>query len=77
MTIDRLTEVVRKERRTTTDNPYFAAFLGFEDQQELTERMAHTLIERVEIDPERNINIRFKFRDEYEALTAYLEEDEP
>ena len=39
--------------------------------------MAHTLIERVEIDSERNMDIRFKYRDEYEALTAYLEEDEP
>ena len=75
--IDRLTEVMREKSRTTTENPYFTAFLGFEDQQELTEGMAHTLIERVEIDSERNIAIRFKFRDEYEALTAYLEEDEP
>ena len=75
--IDRLTEAMREKSRTTTENPYFTAFPGFEDQQELTEGMAHTLIERVEIDFERNIDIRFKFRDEYEALTAYLEEDEP
>ena len=75
--IDRLTEVMREKRRTTTENPYFTAFLGFENQQELTEEMAHALIERVEIDSERNMDIRFKFRDEYEALTAYLEEDEP
>ena len=35
--------------------------------------MAAALIERIEIDADRHIDIRFKYRDEYLALTSWIE----
>ena len=35
--------------------------------------MAHTLIERVEVDAENNVSITLRYRDEYRALLQLLE----
>lgn len=58
----------------TQENAFLTDFQVFQGQTALDSEMAHALIDRIEIDADRNANISFRYRDEYLALAAYLEE---
>ena len=63
----------RQEKQLTPENSYLTSFQSFQGQQTLSCEMAHALLDRVSIDAQRHIEIRFRYRDEYEALLCYLE----
>lgn len=58
--------------KQVTGNPYLRQFSRFSGTAELTEEMAHALIERVEIDSENHIQITLRYRDEYLRLRELL-----
>lgn len=70
---------VEKRRQTilqqTADNPWLTTFGQFQGETELTEEMAHALIERVEIDSDKHFSIVLRYRDEYRTLALILEGD--
>lgn len=55
------------------ENPFLAAFGSFRGADVLTKEMAQALIERVYVDGGSNIEIVFRYRDEYKELCTYLE----
>ena len=57
----------------TSSNPWLQRFTQFAGETELTEEMAHALIQRIEVDKEENITIQLKYRDEYAELAALLD----
>ena len=57
----------------TSSNPWLQSFTQFAGETELTEEMAHALIQRIEVDKEENITIQLKYRDEYAELAALLD----
>jgi len=61
------------ESEHTSDNRFLTAFGKFKGEDTLTKEMAQTLIERVYVDGNNNIEIIFRYRDEYKALCTYLE----
>lgn len=63
----------QQEKRLTPENSYLTSFQSFQGQETLSREMAHALLDRVSIDAQRHIEIRFRYRDEYEALLSYLE----
>lgn len=66
----------RKDRqRQTTKNPWLTACGQYRQETELTEGMAHALIQRVEVDAENRVSIILRYRDEYETLLRLLRED--
>jgi len=65
---DRTTAVLQ-----TPENPFLRAFQAFRDNDTLDSEMAHALIERIYIDADHRMDIRFRFRDEYRALLEYIE----
>ena len=56
----------------TAANPWLQSFTRFAGETELTEGMAHALIQRIEVDKDENITIHLKYRDEYAELAALL-----
>lgn len=66
----------RSERKKTGDNPWVVTCERYEGETELTEEMAHALIERVEIDADNHVSIALRFRDEYHALAHLLARNE-
>lgn len=62
----------KAEQRQTTENPWLIACSQHRDETELTEEMAHALIERVEVNAEKHVNITLRYRDEYHALLQLL-----
>lgn len=69
-TAERLLNDFRKE---TTENGWIAAFQRFRDETELTESMAHALVERVDVDAENRLTVTLRYRDEFMALVRSLE----
>ena len=69
-TAERLLNDFRKE---TTENGWIAAFQKFRDETELTESMAHALVERVDVDAENRLTVTLRYRDEFMALVRSLE----
>lgn len=65
----------QNERKKTTDNPWLAACEQYASELELTEEMAHALIERIEIDADSHVSVTLRFRDEYRALIGLLVEN--
>ncbi len=63
----------KESRRQTTENPWLTACGQYRQETELTEAMAHALIERVEIDARNRVSITLRYRDEYRALLRLLE----
>jgi site-specific DNA recombinase len=61
------------ERRQTVENPWLTTCGQFRADTELTEDMAHALIDRVEVDADNRISISLRYRDEYRALLQLLE----
>lgn len=70
--IEALTRQQAAEAAHTPENPFFAAFGSFRDADTLTREMAQTLIQRVYVDGDSNIEIVFRYQDEYKELCTYL-----
>lgn len=58
----------------TTKNPWLTSFGQFRSESELTEAMAHALIQRIEVDGANHVSITLRYRDEYRALLQILED---
>lgn len=71
--IEALTRQQAAEAAHTPENPFLAAFGSFRDADILTREMAQALIQRVYVDGDSNIEIVFRYRDEYKELCTYLE----
>lgn len=63
------------ERKKTAENPWLIVCEKYADELALTEEMAHTLIERIEIDADSHVSVTLRFRDEYRTLIALLAEN--
>lgn len=63
------------EENLTNRNRWVKKFKEFESGTEITEAMVTELLERVEIFPDRRIQIRFKFAEEYRSVIQYIERD--
>lgn len=61
-----------EQERRTVNNPWLKAFSGFQEEKELTDELAHALIERVEVHSDNRLEIKLKYRDEYEELARLL-----
>jgi hypothetical protein len=66
-------EKARHSEQSTPINKWLAAFSRFMDIEELTIEMTQALVERVEISDYNKVSIIFKFRDEYAAISEYVE----
>ncbi len=64
------------EQRKTEENTWIVACAKYEREMELTEEMAHALIERVEVDADHRVSVTLRFRDEYHTLIHLLEKNE-
>mgnify|MGYP002529692417 CR=1 FL=1 len=71
--IETLTHQQAAEAAHTPENPFLAAFGSFRNADTLTREMAQALIQRVYVDGDSNIEIVFRYRDEYKELCTYLE----
>lgn len=71
--IEALTRQQAEESEHTPENRFLTAFGSFKGEDTLTKEMAQSLIERVYVDGSSNIEIIFRYRDEYRALCTYLE----
>ena len=71
--IETLTRQQTAEAAHTPENPIFTAFGSFRDADTLTREMAQALIQRIYVDGDSNIEIVFRYRDEYKELCTYLE----
>ena len=71
--IEALTRRQAAEAAHTPENPFLTAFGNFRGADVLTKEMAQALIERVYVDGDSNIEIVFRYRDEYKELCTYLE----
>ena len=58
---------------STPVNKWLVAFSKFMDEQELTTPMAQALVERIEVSDHDKVTVKFKFRDEYLAVSEYAE----
>lgn len=61
------------ELKKTTENPWLVTCEHYARELELTEEMAHALIERIEIDADDRVSVALRFRDEYRTLICLLE----
>lgn len=64
-----------REQQRTERNPWLTAFSRFQNENGLTEEMAHALIERVEVDASNHIAITLRYQDEYRTLLQFLENE--
>lgn len=71
--IEALSRQQAEESEHTPENRFLTAFGKFKGEDTLTKEMAQALIERVYVDGNSNIEIIFRYRDEYKALCTYLE----
>ncbi len=71
--IEALTRQQAEESEHTPENRFLTAFGSFKGEDTLTKEMAQALIEHVYVDGSSNIEIVFRYRDEYRALCTYLE----
>ncbi|MDD4496007.1 MAG: recombinase family protein [Eubacteriales bacterium] len=75
MKMQALVQKMEYAREFTEDNRYIAVFSQFQGQNVLTDEMAHALIERVEIGTNNEVNIEFRYHDEYSLLSEHLDEE--
>ncbi len=74
--IDAAESQKQANRKHTESNPWLVEFNRFKTETELTEEMAHALIERVEIGEGNSVEITLRYRDEYSALVQFLGDKE-
>ena len=53
-------------------NPWLEAFAICRGEKELTDELAHALIERVEIYSDNRVEIKLRYQDEYRELVRLL-----
>jgi len=63
----------RENSSVTPENRFLREFGSFAATDTLTGEMARVLIARVYVDADRHADIRFRYRDEYEAILSYIE----
>lgn len=68
-----LTRQQAEEAKHTLEKPFLTAFGSFRGEDALTKEMAQVLLERVYVDESDEVEIIFRYRDEYRALLTYLE----
>ena len=68
---------IEESKAFTPENPFLAAFSAFQGESVLSRHVLQALIDRIEIGAGDSISIRFRYQDEYKALTEYLEEVTP
>lgn len=66
----------QSELKKAGENPWLITCEQFSHEAELTEEMAHALIERVEVDADDHVFVALRFRDEYRALAHLLANNE-
>ena len=71
--LEALEQQQTESRHQTTENPWLTACVQYRQETELTEAMAHALIERVEVDAQNHVSITLRYQDEYRALLQLLE----
>ena len=64
---------LRQVKSYTPENPFLTNFTAFTAEKQMTREMAAALIERIDVDSNGNITIRFRFRDEFQALSEFME----
>lgn len=62
-----------ESRIYTSENRFLTEFRSFMGTDRLTKDMASALVERIYVDADKNIDIRFRYRDEYMALIQFAE----
>ena len=74
---ERLIAVLEQEQREskvyTTENRFITEFRSFMGTDTLTKEMAAALVKRIYVDADKNIDIRLRYRDEYIALSRFIE----
>lgn len=70
--VEQLEQQLSNLSAQTVKNPWLQNFSQFSDETRLTENMAHTLIQRIEVDADKNITVHLKYRDEYAGLARLL-----
>lgn len=74
---ERLIAVLEQEQQTskafTPENRFLVEFQTFNGAEALSSEMAHALVERIYVDANRYIDIRFRYRDEYKTILDYVE----
>lgn len=74
---ERLIAALEQEQREskvyTAENRFLTEFRSFMGTDKLTKEMATALVERIYVDADKNIDIRLRYRDEYIALTKFIE----
>lgn len=60
-------------RQYTPENLFLQAFNRFQSCDVLTRDMLTALVERIYIDGRDGVEIIFKYRDEYQALSDFIE----
>ena len=73
MLIASLEQEQRENRSVTPENRFLREFGSFAGADTLTGEMARALIARVYVDADRHADIRFRYRDEYEAILSHIE----
>lgn len=61
-----------EQKRQTSDNPWLKTFGQFRGQMELTDELAHALIQRVEVYSGNRVEIKLRYQDEYQELARLL-----
>lgn len=61
-----------EQKRQIGNNPWLKTFGQFSGQTELTDELAHALIERVEVYSDDRVEIKLRCRDEYRELARLL-----
>ena len=70
--VEQLEEQLSNLSAQTKANPWLQTFTQFAGEKQLTESMAHALIQRIEVDAQENIAVHLKYRDEYADLASLL-----
>jgi len=68
-------EKLEYTRNSTPENKWLSAFRRFMNSRELTAEMVQTLVQRIEVSNRDRVNVKFKFRDEFEAIHAAIQEN--
>ena len=63
----------RESKVYTSENRFLTEFRSFMGTDTLTKEMTSSLVERIYVDAEKNIDIRLRYRDEYIALLKFIE----
>jgi hypothetical protein len=65
-------ELKKKAPSFAVENEWAIIFRRFHEEKELTREMLVSLIERIEVDANRNISITFRYKDEYRQLAEFV-----